>query len=280
MKERRTGKEIPFVFPSKCPVCQSSVFRPEGEAISRCENPSCPAKLRESLLHFASRRAMNIEGLGEALVDQLLEKNLVKTLPDLYSLKLEDLEKLERMGSKSSLNLLDEIGGSKKTELPRLIFALGIRYVGERTAQALTTHFKSVDDLARADYEDLLQIQDVGPKVAESVVFFFDQPENIELISRLKQAGLNFADRKESKEGKRLFAGQTFVLTGKLSRFTREEATEIIQDLGGQVVSSVSSKTSYVIVGDAPGSKYQKAKSLGVPTLDESDFQNLIDSSK
>jgi DNA ligase (NAD+) len=221
---------------------------------------------------------MNIEGLGDAIVHQLMKNNLVRNIPDIYNLKMENLIELERMGPKSAQNLLNEIEQSKNRDIARLVFALGIRFVGERTAQALTKHYKSIDELARADYEDLLQIQDVGPKVAESIVFFFDQPENIELISRLKQAGLNFADSKGSEEGEGFLAGQTFVLTGKLSRFTREEATEIIQNLGGQVVSSVSKKTSYVIAGDAPGSKYQKARSLGVPTLDESDFQKLIDS--
>ena len=276
MKERRTGKEIPFVFPSKCPVCQSSVFRPEGEAISRCENPSCPAKLRESLLHFASRRAMNIEGLGEALVDQLLEKNFVKTLPDLYSLKLEDLETLERMGSKSSQNLLDEIEESKKAEIPRLIFALGIRYVGERTAQALASHFKDLKILSNATSEELVQVEDVGPKVAESVVFFFKQPENVELLNRLKEAGLRFSYTKKSKPGELPLAGQTFVLTGKLSELTREEATEAIENLGGSVTSSVSRKTTYVVMGESPGSKLEKAQRLGIPTLGEKEFSKLV----
>jgi DNA ligase (NAD+) len=276
MKERRKGKEIPFVFPSKCPVCKSSVFRPEGEAISRCENPSCPAKLRESLLHFASRRAMNIEGLGEALVDQLLEKNLVKTLPDLYSLKLEDLETLERMGPKSSQNLLDEIEKSKKTKIPRLIFALGIRYVGERTAQALASHFKDLTILSNATLEELVQVEDVGPKVAESVVFFFKQPENVELLNKLKEAGLRFSYTKKVKPGELPLAGQTFVLTGKLSELTREEATEAIENLGGSVTLSVSRKTTYVVVGESPGSKLEKAQRLGIPTLGEKEFSKFV----
>jgi len=278
MKEKRTGKERPFIFPSACPVCHAATFHPEGEAVSRCTNPSCPAKLRESLLHYASRRAMNIEGLGDALVDQLIAKNLVRRIPDIYNMKFEDLKNLERMGPKSSQNLLDEFQKSKDRDVARLIFALGIRFIGERTAYALASHFNSLDALARAGYEELLPIQDVGPKVAESVVFFFEQPENIELISRLKEAGLNFEDLKGPEKGEKLLSGQTFVLTGKLSRFTREEAAEIIQHLGGQVVSTVSRKTTYLIVGEAPGSKLQKARSLGVPVLDESNFQKLIDS--
>ena len=280
IKEKRTGKESPFIFPKVCPVCRVAVFHPEGEAISRCPNPSCPARLRESLLHYASRRAMNIEGFGEAIVGQLIEKNLVKNIPDIYNLVPEDLINLERMGPKSAQNLLDEIEKSKNREVARLIFALGIRFVGERTAQTLSTHFKSVDALSHAIYEELLPVPDVGSKVAESVVFFFDQPENVELIRRLKEAGLIFFELEGSGEGGKTLEGQTFVLTGKLSFFTREEATEVIQRLGGQVVSSVSSKTSYLIVGEAPGSKFQRAKILGVPTLDESKFQKLIDSGK
>jgi DNA ligase (NAD+) len=280
MKEKRTGKEQPFQFPTKCPVCQAVAFHPEGEAISRCTNPSCPAKLHESLLHYSSRRAMNIEGLGDAIARQLMANKLVKNIPDIYDLQKEDLIALERMGPKSAQNLLNEIESSKNRDVARLIFALGIRFVGERTAQALTAHFKSTDALSEASFEELQQIQDVGPKVAESVVFFFHQPENIELIRRLKKAGLCFANKTEPEEGKKFLAGQTFVLTGKLSRLTREEATAIIQDLGGQVVSSVSRKTDYVIVGESPGSKFQKAKSLGIPTLDESAFHKLIDSLK
>lgn len=280
MKQRRTGKERKFHFPTRCPICRSATFKPEGEAVSRCINSSCPAKLRESLLHFASRRAMNIEGLGDAIVEQLLSKKLLTTIPDIYDLRLEDLVVLERMGPKSSQNLLKEIEKSKDLDIARLIFALGIRYVGERTAHALASHFKSIDALIQASYEELIQIYDVGDKVAESILFFFSQPENIDLVNRLRQAGLNFSSKKEAEEAKRTLAGQTFVLTGKLTRFTRDEAQELIQSLGGEISSSVSRKTSYVIVGESPGSKLQKAQKLGVPTLDESEFESLIGSSK
>jgi len=276
MKERRTGKESRFVFPSRCPVCNSSVFKPEGEAISRCENPSCPARLRESLLHFASRRAMNIEGLGDALVDQFLDNGLVRSIPDLYHLKLQNLENLERMGSKSSQNLLDEIAKSKQRTLPRLIFALGIRYVGERTAQALAAHFKDLEKLSTARLEELVQVEDVGPKVGESIVFFFRQPENRELLSRLKKAGLSLSHKEEAKRGDLPLAGQTFVLTGKLSDFTRDGAAEIIEKLGGTVSSSVSSRTTSVIVGESPGSKLIQAKRLGIPTMGEKEFAKLV----
>jgi DNA ligase (NAD+) len=276
MKERRTRKEKKFVFPKKCPVCRSSTFRPEGEAISRCTNPSCPAKLKETLLHYASRRAMNIEGLGVALVDQLLEEKLVENIPDLYSLNLEDMANLERMGEKSSQNLLDEIERSKLRDVSRLIYALGIRYVGERTAQVLADYFKDIDSLAKVSLDELIQIEDVGPKVGESIVFFFRQPENIKLINKLKESGLNFSSRKEAKKGKLPLAGQIFVLTGKLLDLSREEAAEIIEDLGGTVSSSVSSKTTYVVVGDSPGSKLERARKLGVPTLEEKEFLKLV----
>jgi DNA ligase (NAD+) len=276
MKEKRTGKEKKFAFPSNCPVCHSSTFRPEGEAISRCENPSCPAKLKKSLLHFASRRAMNIEGLGIAVVDQLLEKKLVRNISDLYSLNFEDLANLERMGPKSSQNSLDEIEKSKQRDVSRLIYALGIRYVGERTAQALADYFKGIDSLAKVSLDELIQIEDVGPKVGESIVFFFKQPENIELINKLKEAGLNFSSIKEKRKSERPLAGQIFVLTGKLSDLSREEATEIIESLGGTVSSSISSKTTYVVVGDSAGSKLKRALKLGIPTLEEKEFLKLI----
>ncbi|MEE9389657.1 MAG: NAD-dependent DNA ligase LigA, partial [Candidatus Aminicenantaceae bacterium] len=276
MKERRTGKEVKFRFPSVCPVCDSTTFKPEGEVISRCTNPSCPARLKGSLLHFASRRAMNIEGLGESLVNQLLERKLVEKISDLYSLKYEDLVELERMGPKSSKNLLDEIEKTKQRNLTRLIYALGIRYVGERTAQALAAHFKSLDALINASIEGLTQIEDVGPKVAESVVFFFDQPENQELISKLKKAGINFFLKAAEREDVKSLEGQKYVLTGTLSSFSREEAKEIIEELGGTITSSVSRNTRYVIAGESPGSKLQKAQELGIPTLDEKGFLKLV----
>ena len=276
MKEKRTGKEKKLVWPSSCPVCHSSTFRPEGEAISRCVNPSCPAKIKESILHFAWRRAMNIEGLGEALVNQLLEEKLIQKIPDLYKLKHEDLVRLERMGPKSSQNLLDEIEKTKQTNLDRLIYALGIRFVGERTAQALASHFKNLENLAKASSKELIQIEDVGPKVAESIVFFFKQPENIELIERLKEASLNFSFREADRREGLPLAGQTFVLTGSLESLTREEAAELIEAAGGTVSSSVSSRTDYVIVGESPGSKLTKAKKLGIRTIEEKDFLKLI----
>jgi DNA ligase (NAD+) len=276
MKERRTGKEKKLFWPSSCPVCHSSTFKPEGEAISRCINPSCPAKIKESILHFAWRRAMNIEGLGEALVDQLLEKKLIRKIPDLYSLKHEDLVRLERMGTKSAQNLLDEIEKTKQRNLDRLIYALGIRYVGERTAQALASHFKNLENLGQASLEELIQIEDVGSKVAESIVFFFKQPENIELINKLKEASLNFCYREAERREDLPLAGQTFVLTGKLENLTREEAAELIEASGGKVSSSVSSKTDYLVAGESPGSKLVKAKKLGIKAIEEKDLLKLV----
>jgi len=275
MKERRTRKEKKFAFPTHCPVCGSATFRPEGEVISRCTNPSCPAKLRESLLHFASRRAMNIEGLGDSLVDQLLEKKLVRAIPDIYSLRYDDLVSLERMGPKSSQNLLDEIEKSKNRDLAALVFAMGIRHAGERLAQTLAGHFRTLDALAGASAEKLTEVEDVGPKVAESIVFFFRQPENTALIRKLKEAGLNFESRADRRSAQ-LLAGKIFVLTGTLAGLERDKAKEIIESLGGKVTSSVSSKTDYLVIGESPGSKLDKARKLNIATLNEQEFMKLV----
>ena len=278
LKERRKGKEVEFIFPRTCPVCASTVFRPEDEVISRCVNPSCPAKLKESLLHFASRKAMNIEGLGAALVNQLLQSGIVESIPDLYSLHLHDLESLERMGLKSSKNLLDEIEQSKENELFRLIFALGIRFVGDRTAQILAKHFQNLESLFTVSSDTLKEIDDVGPKVAESIVFFFRQPENRNLLDRLKLSGLNFYAKKEeaSVSAKPVLEGKRFVLTGTLTALTRDNAKARIESLGGRVVSSVSSNTDFVVVGEAAGSKREKAITIGVPLLDEENFLKML----
>lgn len=276
MKERRTGREKIFVMPTKCPVCRSEAFRPEGEVVARCTNPSCPAKLRESLLHFAARRAMNIDGLGEALVDQLLDKGLIKSLPDLYRLRADDLAELERMGPKSSANLLEEIERSKTNDAARLIFGLGIRHVGEKLASTLAAHYPGLDALAEATAEELTAVEDVGPIVAESLVFFFHQPENKALLRQLKDAGLNFASKQETKSGDRPLAGRTFVLTGTLERFSRDEAKAAIEARGGIVTDSVSGKTSFLVVGKEPGSKLAKARSLGVRAIDEEEFLGLL----
>lgn len=276
MKDQRSGQEKPFEFPNHCPVCGTPAFKPEAEVVSRCVNPSCSAIVKESILHFASRRAMNIEGLGEAVIDQLIATKLVKEIPDLYELIKADLEKLERMGPKSAQNLLDEIEKSKKQDLSRLIFALGIRYVGERTAQILAAHFLSLDALAQATLEQLIQVEDVGPKVGESIVFFFGQPKNRDLIHRLKEFGLNLSMAHIADTSAKPLSGQTFVITGTLSRYSRDEAKKIIEQQGGKVTSSLSQKTHYLVVGKDPGSKLDKAKIIGIKLLAEDEFRKII----
>ncbi len=275
IKERRTGKEKPFKMPETCPACGAKLYRPVGEVIWRCPNAACPAKRKEALLHFASRNAMNIEGLGEALVDLLLKHKLVEDVGDLYYLKKEQLERLPRMGPKSAQNLLDQIERSKSNDLWRLIHGLGIRYVGEKTAKVLEQHFASLDDLMKASRLELERIPDVGPKVADSIVNFFREERNLKIIEKLRRAGVNFK-RKEVKVGERPLEGKTFVFTGALKNFTREEAKRIVEELGGKVLSSVSRKTDYVVVGENPGSKYQRALQLGVKTINEEEFLKLI----
>lgn len=275
MKERRKGRTRPFAWPDRCPACGSKVFKPEGEVISRCVNPSCPARLRESILHYAGRRAMDIDGLGEAVVDQLLGAKLVSSIADLYELRYDDLVGLERMGPKSSQNLLDEIEASKARGLARLIFALGIRHVGERLAQALAARFRTLDALRKASETELLEVEDVGPKVVESVRFFFSRPENLELIERLRRAGVAMTAL-ERAGGPKPLAGQVFVLTGTLASMTRDEARELLERLGAEVGSSVTRKTTALVVGEEPGSKLDKARELGVRIIDEGEFLELV----
>lgn len=275
MKERRTGTERPFVWPTRCPICRSAVFRPEGEVVSRCVNPSCPARIRESILHYASRRAMNIDGLGEALVDQLLEKGLVREIPDLYAFRAEDLAALERMGPKSAANLMEQIEASKTRDLARLVFALGIRHVGERLARNLAERFRMLDALAAAPAKELVTVEDVGPRVAESVVFFFAQAENRRLIARLIEAGLDPASGGEVTAGGP-FAGQVFVVTGTLRSFGRDEARRRIEVLGGETADLVSGRTTCLVVGTSPGSKLDKARTLGIRVIDEEEFLKLL----
>jgi DNA ligase (NAD+) len=218
---------------------------------------------------------MDIEGLGDSLVDQLLEKKLVGAVPDIYSLRYDDLVSLERMGPKSSQNLLDEVEKSRNRDLASLVFALGIRHVGERLAQTLAGRFRTLDALAGASAETLTEVEDVGPKVAESIVFFFRQPENIALIRKLKEAGLNFESRAE-RRGAQPLAGKTFVLTGTLAGLGRDQAKAAIESLGGKVTSSVSSQTDYLVVGESPGSKLDKARKIGIATLNEREFLKLV----
>jgi DNA ligase (NAD+) len=273
VKEGKNRK--PFRMPKHCPECGSTIHKSEDEVAYRCVNAACPAKRKESLLHYASRHAMNIDGLGDKIVDQLVDKGLVKDVADLYSLKEDDVAALERMAEKSAQNLLEEIEGSKKNSLARLIYALGIRFVGERTGQLLAEHFSSLEELASAKEEDLEAVPEVGPKVASAIVEFFSEPANRQLIKKLHKADVNpTAEKREVKSQK--LAGKSFVFTGGLANRSREEAGELVQQHGGKVSGSVSKKTDYVVVGTDPGSKYDKAKELGVPVLTESEFKKLI----
>jgi DNA ligase (NAD+) len=264
-----------FHMPKKCPVCGGDVHRVEGEVAYRCVNTACPAQLKESLLHFAGRRAMNIDGLGESLVDQLVDKKLIGDVADLYLLKHKQLAELERMAEKSAQNLMDEIEGSKKADLERVIFSIGIRFVGERTAQFLAEHFGSLDKIAQASEEELTQVEEIGPRIAQSISEFFAEERNREVIRKLKKAGLQFEKKVTRKSGGKL-TGKQFVLTGTLPNLSRDEATKLIEEAGGRVIGSVSKKTDYVVVGSDPGSKLDKAKTLGVPTIDEGQLTNLL----
>ncbi|MBI1955911.1 MAG: NAD-dependent DNA ligase LigA [Acidobacteria bacterium] len=264
-----------FVMPQQCPVCGGKVIREEGEVAWRCVNANCPAKLKESVLHYAARKAMDINGLGEALVDQLVESGLVHSMADIYQLTEEKLVELERMGRKSAQNLLAEIEKSRGNPLERLIFALGIRFVGERTATLLAEHFGSLDPLAAASLDELEVVFEVGPKVAASIHSFFREPRNRELLDRLRAERLQFEQKKRAVKGTAL-AGKTFVLTGTLQHYSRDEAKRRIEQAGGHVTASVSKKTAYVVAGADPGSKLEKAKTLGVPVIDERQLAALL----
>jgi DNA ligase (NAD+) len=276
LKVVKPGKNRkPFHMPKHCPECGSTIHHVEGEVAYRCVNAACPAKRRESILHFAGRHAMNIDGLGDKIVDQLVDKGLVKDVADLYALKEDAVAGLERMAEKSAQNLLEEIETSKKNSLARLIYALGIQFVGERTGQLLAEHFSSLEELAAAEEEELEEVPEVGPKVAASIVEFFSEPANRQLIKKLHKAGVHPTAEKRVVKSQKL-AGKSFVFTGGLANRSREEAGELVVQHGGKVSGSVSKKTDYVVVGTDPGSKYEKAKELGVTILTEPEFEKLI----
>jgi DNA ligase (NAD+) len=262
-----------IAIPEKCPVCGNKVVRTEGEVDYRCVNANCPAKLLGTILHFASRGVMNIDGMGDALVTQLTERGLVKNVADIYKLTKDDLLSLERIGDKSAQNILDEIEASKKLPLERVIYGLGIRFVGARTAQFLAEHFGSMEALEQAGIEELQNVNEVGPRIAESIVEFFSIPANRKLVERLGEAGLAFKGKKKERGTK--LAGKTFVLTGTLARHTRDEAKKLIEDAGGRVSGSVSKKTDYVVAGADAGSKLDKAKDLGVAVIEEKEMEEL-----
>jgi DNA ligase (NAD+) len=266
----------PFRMPKQCPVCGGDVVRAEGEAASRCINSSCPARLKETLLHFSTRAVMDIDGMGTALVDQLVDRGMVHSIADLYRLTVAQLLELERMGQKSAEKIIANIDRSRKQLLPRVLGGLGIPFVGERTAQLLADEFGDLDAIAAADIETLQQAQEVGPKVATSIQSFFTESHNRELIERLRAAGLQFQQEKKAKPVGLPQEGKTFVLTGTLPTLTREEAKAQIEAAGGKVTDSVSKKTSYVVAGEAAGSKLTKAQSLGLPVLDEAALLEML----
>jgi len=275
VQEKRTGKEQVFKTPDSCPVCGEIVQRSDDEVAIRCANAACPAQLKRRIQHFASRNAMNIDGLGPSLIDQLVDTGMVKDIADLYTLTRESVAKLERMGEKSAENLINAIQGSKTNDASKLLFGLGIQHIGAHVAEVLISHYSSLDKLAAATSEELEEIHEIGPKVAASVVQFFQQESNRALIDKLRTAGLNVV-AETSSQTKPTLEGKTFVLTGTLSTMTRAEATVAIKSAGGRVTSSVSKKTDYVVAGESPGSKYNKAVQMEITVLNEEELKKLV----
>jgi len=270
---KRTGREKEFHFPKRCPVCGAAVHRPAGEAIARCTNAACPAQVKERIRHFTTREAMDIVHVGPALVEQLVEAKLIKDAADIYSLTKSDIKKLERMADKSAQNVIDSIKASLDRPLERVIFSLGIRLVGKRTAQLLADHYNSLDKLAAATEGELAKIHEIGPKVADGIVTFFRQKANQQLIEKLKIAGVN--TKLATARGPQPLAGKTFVFTGGLEHFTRPSAEELVRRLGGSASSAVSKQTDYVVAGNEPGTKYDKALKLGLKIISEAEFEKL-----
>ena len=274
-KDKRTGEEINFEMPKQCPVCGAQAIREEGEAAIRCTGIECPAKLFRNLVHFVSREAMNIDGLGENIIQQLLDKGLIENIADIYMLQLEDIASLKKNGQKFAQNLVDSINKSKENDLYRLITALGIRHVGSKASKLLARKYKNIDNLMKAQFEDLSQINDIGPIVANSIIEFFSQEQTQDLIQKLKEAGVN-TEAKEEENIDNRFEGKTFVLTGTLENYTRGEASNLIEKLGGKTSGTVSKKTDYVLAGEEAGSKLTKAQNLGVTILTEAQFQEMV----
>ena len=273
-KELRTGEEKDFEMPKVCPVCGAEAVREPGEAAIRCTGIECPAKLFRNLVHFVSREAMNIDGLGESIISQLLEKGLIENIADIYNLTFEDIASLKKNGKKFAQNLIDAIERSKSNDLYRLITALGIRHVGTKASKTLARKYKTMDNLANASFESLSLIEDIGPIVANSVREFFMQDQTTDLIQKLKKAGVNMEQVEETQDER--FYGKTFVLTGSLEKWTRQEAGDIIEKFGGKTSGSVSKKTDYVLAGEEAGSKLVKAQSLGIPVITEKEFEEMI----
>jgi DNA ligase (NAD+) len=280
LKERRTGKEREFRMPEFCPVCGSRLVKKPGEAIWRCPNPDCFPRLAKRIAHYVSKPAMDIEGLGPKVVEQLITAGIIRDIPDLYNIKKEDLLSLEGFAEKSAQNLLDAIEASKEVTLARFLFALGIRHVGEVTAQLLANHFGSLDALMKASEEELLAVKGIGPEVAKSISQWFRQEKNIEMIRRLLDAGIRIIEPSGTPEKESPVSGKSFVFTGALKSMTRSKAKELVKQLGGQVLSTVGRKTDYVVVGENPGSKYRKALELGVKIIDEDEFLKMVQESQ
>ncbi len=274
IETRRTGTEKKYQLPNSCPVCSSHVVRLPGEAAHRCQNLSCPAQLKQQIGHFASRGAMDIEGLGDKLIDQLVEKGLVKDTADLYFLTKGQWTNLERMADKSAQNIIDALEKSKNISLDRFIYSLGIRFVGEHTASLLADHFKTLSNLKKTTYDELLTIYEIGPQSAQSIIQFFNEPKNLNTIDRLLKAGISIQQKEQAVSDK--LADKTFVFTGTLESLSRDEAERLVESLGGRAASSVSKKTNYVVVGTDPGSKATKARELGVTILSEEEFKRLL----
>ena len=277
LKNRRKGKEKEFFMPTRCPVCGAKVVRLSDEAVARCVGSSCPAQLKERIVHYAQRQAMDIEGLGNKLIDQLVDKRLLLDIADIYKLDLLSLSSLERMGKKSSENLLAQIEKSRQQPLSRLILALGIRYVGIRGARILAENFPSLEELSKAKEETLQAISEIGPRTAESVELFFQEERNRKLLQRLTEYGLRMKEELKEKRKKSPLVGRTFVLTGSLEHYTRQQAQTLIERVGARAVSSVSKKLDYMVVGKDPGSKYEKARKLGLRILTEEEFLKIIE---
>ena len=273
--KKRTGKEVKFELPRACPVCGAEAVREEGEAAVRCTGIECPAKLLRNLVHFVSREAMNIDGLGESIISQLLEKELISNIADIYTLTFDEIASLKKNGKKFAQNLIDSINKSKENDLYKLITALGIRHIGAKVSKILSKKYKTMDNLMNATFEELSAINDIGPIAANSIREFFLQEQTIDLINRLKESGVNMNSLQEKNEDNR-FEGKTFVLTGSLEKYTRQEVANIIENLGGKTSGSVSKKTTYLLAGEDAGSKLTKAQNLGVTIITEEEFEKMI----
>ncbi|MGE5582687.1 MAG: NAD-dependent DNA ligase LigA [Bacillota bacterium] len=278
LPEKRTGAEREFSMPLKCPECGAEVYREPGEAVARCIGAACPAQLREGIIHFVSREAMDIQGLGEAIIIQLIAAGLIHDVADLYKLEYEDLVKLERFGAKSATNLIEAIAESKSNNLSRLLFGLGIRHVGAGVARELASRYGDLDRLTEATYENLTAVASIGPKIAASIVKYFEEPRNRELVAKLKSLGVNTKESTAQNVAPQTLAGKTVVVTGTLKNYGRAEIEEAIRLHGGKAASSVSKNTDFVLVGKDPGSKFDKAKALGVKIINEDEFRELLKS--